>query len=58
MKKNQLKSQFKEMNGKLKEVAGKVVGIRAPGHEETVRNARGTIETAYANVQNEYKKLG
>jgi len=46
------------MKGEVNEVAAKVIGIRVPGHEGTILNARGTIETAYADVQNEYKKLG
>ena len=46
------------MKAEVNEVAAKVDGIRVPGHEGTILNARDSIEMAYADVQNEYKKLG
>lgn len=56
MKKDQIKSHFKEMKGNAKEVAGKVVEIREPGHLENIQNAYSSIAAAYAALQNEYKK--
>jgi len=58
MKKDRLKSHVKEMKGKVKDVAVKAVGIREPGHEGNMQNAHRTIEAAYADLKNEYKKAG
>jgi len=59
MKEDQTKSHFKEMKGKVKEVAVKAVGIGEPGHEGNVQNAHGgNIEAAYADLKNAYKKAG
>jgi uncharacterized protein YjbJ (UPF0337 family) len=46
------------MKGKVKDVAGKVVGIREPGRNGNRQNARCTIEAAYADSRNEYTKAG
>jgi uncharacterized protein YjbJ (UPF0337 family) len=56
MKKDQIKSHFKEMKVNAKEVAGKVVGMREPGHAANMQTAHGSIEAAYAASKNEYKK--
>ncbi|NTV70263.1 MAG: CsbD family protein [Azonexaceae bacterium] len=58
MKKDQIKSRFKEMKGNAKEVAGKVIEIREPGYPGNIQNAHGNIAAAYAALQNEYKKAG
>jgi len=58
MKKPQTKSHSKEMPEKVKEVAGKVVRIREPGHEGNRQSAPGTIEAAFADLKNEYRKAG
>jgi uncharacterized protein YjbJ (UPF0337 family) len=44
------------MEGKVKEVAGKAVGSREPGHDSHRLDAHGKIEAAYADVRNVYKK--
>jgi uncharacterized protein YjbJ (UPF0337 family) len=58
MKKDQIKSHFKETKGKAKEVTGKVVGIREPGNDGYMQNSHGNMEAAYAAVKSEYQKAG
>lgn len=56
MKKDQTKSQFKDMKGKAKEVVSKVSGVLEPRHAGDMQNVHSKIEAAYADLRNEYKK--
>jgi len=58
MKKDQIKSRFKETKGKGNEVASVVVRVQEPTCEGNRQSVHSKIEAAYADLQNQYKKVG
>jgi uncharacterized protein YjbJ (UPF0337 family) len=56
MNNDQVKGRVKEIDGKAKEVAGKVVGNRDLAQKSKVQNSVGKIQSAYGDLKNDLKK--
>jgi uncharacterized protein YjbJ (UPF0337 family) len=56
MNKNQVKGSMEEAKGKIKEVAGKVVGNKELEQKGQIQNAAGKVQAAVGDVQDDVKK--
>ena len=56
MNKDQVKGHIEEAKGKVKKVAGKLVGNKELEQEGVIQNAAGQVESAYGNLKQNIKK--
>lgn len=56
MNKDQVKGHIEEAKGKVKEVAGKLVGNKELEQEGIIQNAAGQVEAAYGDLKQNIKK--
>lgn len=57
MNKDQVKGHIEEAKGKVKEVAGKLVGNKELEQEGIIQNAAGQVESAYGDLKQSIKKV-
>jgi len=58
MNKDQVKGRLKKTEGKVKEVAGKIVGDRFLEQKGRNKKAAGTVQAGYGDLKNNLKKIG
>lgn len=56
MDKNQIKSQLKESEGKIKEVTGKIVGNKNLQQKGEVEKNIGKLQKKFGNIKDDIKK--
>jgi uncharacterized protein YjbJ (UPF0337 family) len=57
MNKDQSSGLVNEVKGKVKEVAGKVVGNKELEHKGKIQNLKGKAQGSYGDVKEEIKKV-
>ncbi len=55
MNKDQVKGRFEEAKGKVKEVAGNLVGNKDLEQEGKVQNAKGKVQAGYGDLKEDVK---
>ena len=58
MNKDQIKGRVKQTEGKVKEVAGKLVGNAKLEQKGKTENAVGKVQAAYGDIKSDIKKSG
>ena len=57
MNKDQVKGHIEEAKGKVKKVAGKLVGNKELEQGGIIQNAAGQVEAAYGDLKQDIKKV-
>ena len=55
MNEDQVKGRFKEATGKVKEIAGKVVGNNDLEQKGKIENTKGKVQAEYGDVKEDIK---